>query len=175
MKVLTADAQPALKLALHTTTPNEWSEAPDYAYLEVTPAHARALLHVIWETRELRRRLSSSGHIEPGYGILLGLGERLPRFELISIPFDEAQEPDRDRPVVELPESYEPASAVDEHRVECHRVEVGCDWVRFTALLRRGDDRFLTTDLSETLLQAIANEFPSGLPAANLMGPQAAA
>ena len=58
-----------------------------------------------------------------------------------------------------------------EQRVECHRIELGREQVRFSALLRRGDDRFVTTDLTEKLLQSMANDYPTDLPKAVLAAP----
>ncbi|MEO6244428.1 MAG: hypothetical protein ABIQ12_03250 [Opitutaceae bacterium] len=170
MKVITASALSALKLALHTTTPNEWSEAPDYAYLEISVRQAEALLQLMSATQEFRSNAERSRLIDPGYDISVGAGERLPDFRLIRIPFADGQEPDRDRPIVLLPEEFDPENVRDdaEHRVECHRVEVGRDRVRLTALRRHGDDRFVTTDLDGKLLQTMANDFPTDLPVAVL-------
>ena len=170
MNVITASAIPDIKLALHTTTPNEWSEAPDYAYLEISVPQARALVYLLSLTQQFRRETARIGLVDPGYDISLGLGERLPNFRLMRIPFAEGEEPDRDRQVMLLPEEFESESIGEEaeHRVECHRVEVGTETVRFSALLKKGDDRFLTTELGGKLLQLIANDYPTDLPVARL-------
>ncbi|MDP3071118.1 MAG: hypothetical protein Q8N18_12580 [Opitutaceae bacterium] len=175
MNVIAASAQSSLKLAVHATTPNEFSEAPDYAYLEITHLQARALVYLMSLTQQFRGQMARSGLVDPCYDISLGLGERLPNFRLIQIPFGEDQEPQRDRPIVLLPEEFDPESVGEnaEHRVECHRIEVGREQVRFSALLRRGDDRFVTTDLNEKLLQEIANQYPTDLPLAALAAPLA--
>ena len=55
-----------------------------------------------------------------------------------------------------------------EHRVECHRIEVDGEQVRFTAFSRHGSDEFTTTDLGSALLQAIAARRDCGLPLAAL-------
>lgn len=159
-----------LKLALHATTPNEWSEAPDYAYLEISVPQARALVYLMSLAQQFRGQMARSGLVDPCYDISLGLGERLPNFRLIRIPFAEGEEPDRDRPVVILPEEFAPESIGEEaeHRVECHRIEVGRETVRFSALRKQGDDRFLTTELRGQLLQWIANDYPTDLPVARL-------
>jgi hypothetical protein len=170
MNVIAASAMSHLKLALHTTTTNEWSEAPDYAYLEISVPQARALVYLMSLTQQFRGQMDRSGLVDPCYDISLGLGQRLPNFRLIPIPFADEQEPQRDRPIVRLPEEFDPEqSAVGaEHRVECHRIEVGREQVRFSALLKRGDGRFITTSLGEALLQTIANDYPTDLPEAVL-------
>ena len=97
-----------LKLALHTTTTNEWSEAPDYAYLEISVPQAQALVYLMSLTQQFRGQMDRSGLVDPCYDISLGLGKRLPNFRLISIPFADEQEPQRDRPIVRLPEGFDP-------------------------------------------------------------------
>lgn len=170
MNVIAASAMSRLKLALHTTTTNEWSEALDYAYLEISVPQARAIVYLMSLTQQFRRQMARSGLVDPCYDISLGLGERLPIFRLIPIPFADGQEPQRDRPIMRLPDEFDPErmSAGAEHRVECHRIDVGREQVRFSALLKRGDGRFVTTGLGEALLQTIANDYPAGLPEAVL-------
>ncbi|MEY2879094.1 MAG: hypothetical protein RLZZ15_1474, partial [Verrucomicrobiota bacterium] len=96
MNTVTASAMSALKLALHTTTPNEWSEAPDYAYLEISVPQARDLVYLMSLVQQFRDETARFGLVDPGYDIGLGLGERLPSFRLIRIPFAEGEQPDRD-------------------------------------------------------------------------------
>ena len=170
MTTAIASATFPLKLALHTTCDNEWAETPDYAYLEISPVQARAIIYLMSLTQQFCGRAAKTGLVDPFYAVSLGLGERLPNFRLVRIPFGPDQEPNRDRPVVTLPEEFtaESVSETNEHRLECHRIEIGRGEVRFTALLKRGSDRFITTGMEETLLQMIANEYPTGLPEAVL-------
>ena len=173
MNVIAASAQSSLKLAVHATTPNEFCEAPDYAYLEISHLQARALVYLMSPTQQFRGQMARSGLVDPCDDMSLGLGERLPNFRLIRIPFGDEQGPQRDRPIVQLPEEFDPEIVGEgaEQRVECHRIELGREQVRFSALLRRGDDRFVTTDLTEKLLQSMANDYPTDLPIAGLAGP----
>jgi hypothetical protein len=170
MKVLTASAPGHLKLALLTTNPNEFSEAPDCAYLEISAAEATALLDLIGVTQQFGRRTAASGLIERCYDISLGLGRRLPVFRVLHLPFADDEAPDHERPIVLLPEDFDPETLGEhaEHRVECHRIEVGENTVRFSALLRHGDDRFVTTSLDGELLGRIARDCPTALPAVRL-------
>jgi hypothetical protein len=170
MKVITATAPSHLKLALHTTNNNEFSDAPDCAYLEISAAEAAALLDLIGLTQHFGRKTAASGLIERCYDISLGLGRRLPVFRVLHLPFTEDEAPDTDRPLVLLPDDFDPETLGDhaEHRVECHRIEVGENTVRFSALLRHGDDRFVTTSLDGELLGLIARELPTTLPSARL-------
>ncbi len=170
MNVLTASAPSHLKLALHTTKNNEFSEAPDYAYLEISALQAQAVIYLVSLTRQFGLGTAESGLVERCYDVSLGLGRRLPIFRLLHLPFAESGEPSSDQPTVALPDDFDPDALGEhaEHRVECHRIKVGPTSVRFSALSKHGDDRFVTTSLSEELLQMIANDYPTGLPAARL-------
>jgi hypothetical protein len=59
----------------------------------------------------------------------------------------------------------------NEHRVECHRIEVNQDGVRFTAVLRHGSDRLTTVQLDLELIQTIAAGRSPRLPTAKLTTP----
>ncbi|MDQ5977169.1 MAG: hypothetical protein QG602_141, partial [Verrucomicrobiota bacterium] len=107
------------------------------------------------------------------HDISVGSGDLLPDFRLLHLPFDDDEAPDSDRPVVQLPVDFEVenVSAENEHRVECHRIEVSQDGVRFTALLRHGSDRLTTVQLDRELIQAIAAGRSPNLPTAKLTTP----
>jgi len=159
-----------LKLSLHTTVNNEWSDAPGYAYLEIGAEQAQAILDLIGLTKVFREQVGKSGLICPLYSICVGSGIKVPDFRLIEIPFVDTEEPDGSRPVVLLPAEFDADATAreSEHRVECHRIEVDDEQVRFTALSRHGSDEFTTTDLGRALLQNIANGRQCGLPMATL-------
>ncbi len=170
MKVLAATAPSHVKLALHTTTNNEFSDAPDCAYVEISAAEAEALIDLIGVTQRFGRTTAASGLIERCYDVSLGLGRRLPTFRVLHLPFADDEAPEQERPVVLLPEDFDPEALGEhaEHRVECHRIEVGENTVRFSALSKHGDDRFLTTSLSRELLDLIAHDYPTKLPSVRL-------
>ena len=159
-----------LKLGLHTTVNNEWSDAPGYAYLEIGAEQAQAILDLIGLTQVFRTHAGDSGLICPHYAICFGSGSKVPDFRLIEIPFVDTEEPDSSRPIVLLPAVFDADATAPEteHRVECHRIEVDDEQVRFTALSRHGSDEFTTADLGSALLQAIAGRRDCGLPLATL-------
>ena len=169
MTTLTDSVPHSLKLALHTTTANEWSEAPDYAYLEISPVQARAMLDLLRVTNAFRTDAARAGLLNRFFAISVGTGEMIPNFQMIWIPLRDGQEPDGIRTAVELPEAFDPeyVGADNEHRVECHRIELGDERVRFTALLKHGSDQFTTANLDRATLEAIAEgratEIPVGL------------
>ena len=155
MKVLTAAARatsssPCTRPATtnspkHPTTPT--SKSP--------PLQAQAVIYLVSLTRQFGQRTAESGLVERCYDVSLGLGRRLPIFRLIHLPFAESGEPGGDQPIVALPDDFDPDALGEhaEHRVECHRIEVGHTSVRFSTLSKHGDDRFVTTSLSEDLLR----------------------
>jgi hypothetical protein len=159
-----------LKLGLHTTVNNEWSDAPGYAYLEIGAEQAQAILDLIGLTKVFREQAGNSELICPHYAICFGSGIKVPDFRLIEIPFVEGEEPDSNRPVVLLPVKFDADATAPEteHRVECHRIEVDDEQVRFTALSRHGSDEFTTADIGSALLQAVADGRETGLPLAAL-------
>lgn len=168
MNTIDPQSTGCLKLGLHTTVNNEWSDAPGYAYLEIGAEEARAILDLTGLTGVFREQAHRAGLICPLYAVSFGVGDKIPRFCLIEIPFEDT-EPDSDRPVVRLPADFNGETAAGrEHRVECHRIHVDTERVWFTALLRKGSDEFTTADLSADLLRAIAEGRDCGLPLAAL-------
>ena len=168
MTTLTAAVPHSLKLALHTATANEWYEAPDYAYLEISPVQARAMLDLLRATNNFCTQVARAGLLNRSLAISVGTGEMIPNFRMIWIPLQDGHEPDAARTAVELPEAFDPdcVGEANEHRVECHRIELGDERGRFTALLKHGSDEFTTADLDRATLEAIAQERATGIPLA---------
>ena len=170
MNTITASAMFRLKLALYTTANNEWSDAPDCAYLEIDAEQARAIIDLLVMTTRFRDEADRAGLLSRHYSVTAGTGELIPDFRLVRIPFVDGDQLSGDRPVVRLPDDFSadclPAEA--ECRVECHRIEIAHGQVRFTALAKHGDHRFTTADLELRLLQAIADERDDGVHRAEL-------
>lgn len=160
-----------LQLALQVTSNHEWSDAPETAYLLIDARQAQAILDLMGLTKVFREQATRVGLVSRWFTVSVGSGEMLPDFRLLRIPFDEGEAPDSDRPVVRLPGEFDAASIPDgdEHRVECHRIEVDDSDVRFTALLRHGSNKFTTAELDRELIQTIADgRIPGAIPAAKL-------
>lgn len=170
MNTIAVPATSALKLALRTTANDEWSDAPDSAYLEIDADQARAIIDLLVMATEFRAAADRVGLLSPHYSVTAGTGERVPDFRLIRIPFAETTSFSGDQPVVRLPDNFSPDTLTgdDECRVECHRIEIGHSNVRFAALAKYGDHRFTTADLELSLLRAIAEHRDDGLPRAEL-------
>jgi hypothetical protein len=159
MNTITTAAMSPRKLALYTTANNEWSDAPESAYLEIDAEQARAMIDLLVMTTRFRDEADRAGLLSPFYSVTAGTGERIPNFRLLPIPFLDDAPLDAERPVVRLPNDFCADAVPPDHecRVECHRIEIAHGHVRFTALAKHGDHRFTTADLELRLLQAIAD------------------
>jgi len=170
MKKVISISKGSVKLALYTTVCNDDSDAPGYAYLEISTEKAKAILTLIELTNVFREQAGQARLISPFFPVSFGSGEKLPTFRLIQIPFKDDQAPTYQREIVRLPANFDATGTErePEYRVECHRIEIGEEQVWFTALLRHGSDEFTTVDLSIELLRAIAEGRDCGLPLAKL-------
>lgn len=143
--------------------------APETAYVAIDPNQAQAILDLLDLTAGFRGQAHAAGLLDPLFSISAGIGERIPDFRLVRIPFADDEVSD-ERPGVLLPDEFSPDNVPegDECRVECHRIELSPDRVRFTALAKRGSLRFTTADLDVKLLHAIALDREIPLPMARL-------
>lgn len=162
------------KLSLYTSVKNSFEDAYDCAYLEISPRQAQALLDLIDHVVKFRKTLSGLWLTNVFFAVTVGLGEALPEFRMLQIPFaDDSDRVGPDVTMVALPPGFDPesVSAEAELRVECHEVEVDQHGVRFTALSKYGDSEFTTEDLPVALLKTIADGNDLGLPVAKLESP----
>jgi hypothetical protein len=152
-----------MRIVLPVSCNNEHCDAPSTAVLEITPASATALLDLWSRTVDFVKELDESGLACRYFDAILGLGDKLPYFELEDVGeiFPDAGIDDSAfllSDEIKLPENP------DGFRIECRRVRVGEQEVSFTALAKHGDELFTTCDLNIEVVRAIAQGRKPSLP-----------
>ena len=157
-----------MKLVLNVSCDNENSDAPSYGFVEILPEAARAMMSLQDAAVAFRAKMNEAGLACKYATVLVGSGGNIPCFRLMSIPLAYSEE--RDDGVRVLPAGFDPDSidGDDEHRIECHRIELDDSDVRFVALDRHGSDRFTTAEIERATLEAIAAGSDTKLPLAEI-------
>jgi len=141
-----------MKLLLCVSYSSEFPDNSRQALIEINKASAGALLALREMALSFLRAACAAGIGSPVPYVGIGVGERIPRFELVNFASEPADG------VAVLPDDFVPGpmSEDDDVRLEYHRVELSEDGVAFSGLSRYGSASYTTSEIPIGALRAIA-------------------
>jgi hypothetical protein len=147
-----------MNLLLYVSCASEFDGAPSMGFIAISAAHAKAIVVLFDLVGPFVRDADKQGLVSRFFNASFGTGDKIPDFRLVELSERLGHDMTEEQVGV-LPDDFDSQSAVpvDEARIECHRIEIGQDDVRFTALAKHGSAEFSTADIPIAVFRAIAD------------------
>ena len=144
-----------MHLAFTVSCNNEHSIAPGRGCVSLSADAAKTILELHRAAMAFRKETSATGAVSEFYQVSVGLGDKLPCFKVVALAEPEFV---HEELVWMLPADFNLDALPDSafHRVECHRISLDTDSVRFTALDKHSGDVFSAADIALSVVRAIA-------------------
>ncbi len=155
-----------MHLAFTVSCSNENSIAPGTGCLDLSEEGAKTISKLHDAAMRFREKMSSIGAASEFFRVSVGVGNKLPGFKVVALEVERPSLEDQEG-VGLLQADFNldvlPDSAFC--RVECHRVWLETDSVRFSASDKFSGDIFTTAEIPLSVVRAIATGKKPRLPA----------